>query len=176
LTRPEHGQAPDAQRDALVWAAVTRLNQVGNAVSRGRLAERAAAAAGLSLDRPAMSVLLALHTAAKPLRIGEIAEIMQVVGPHVTRQVQELERRGLVHRIADPHDKRASLIEPTPEGTAATDRYSASMIDWFADVVGEWPEHERYELGRLLGKLADDAIERLARLDDDPPPAAGPGG
>jgi DNA-binding MarR family transcriptional regulator len=27
---------------------------------------------------------------------------MQVVGPHVTRQVQTLEQRDLIHRITDP--------------------------------------------------------------------------
>ncbi|WP_455711655.1 MarR family transcriptional regulator [Streptomyces griseoluteus] len=52
----------------------------------------------------------------RPLLIGQIAERMQVVGPHVTRQVQSLERRGLVHRVSAPHDRRAGLIEPTREG------------------------------------------------------------
>ncbi|MCZ9339663.1 MarR family transcriptional regulator, partial [Streptomyces sp. TRM76130] len=103
----------------------------------------------------------------RPLRIGEIAERMQVVGPHVTRQVQELERRELVRRIADPHDRRASLIEPTEEGAAATDRYTATLVGWFTESIAHWPEQDRADLGRLLRRLAVDATGRLAALDSE---------
>jgi DNA-binding MarR family transcriptional regulator len=171
----ERRDAPEQQADAqgepeydpAVWAALGRLSQLASAVSRGRLTERAADAAGLSLDRPAVSVLLTLHTAHKPLRIGEIATRMQVVGPHVTRQVQILERRGLVRRVADPDDRRASLAEPTEQGAAAAERYMASMIGWFMRAMSDWPDQDRQELGRLLGRFADDVMESLAHLDDD---------
>lgn len=101
---------------AATLAALPRLARLSNAVSRGRVAERAAEEAGLSRDRPAIGVLLALHAADGPLRVGEIADRLQLAGPHITRQVQALERRGLVHRIEDPYDKRARLIEATPKG------------------------------------------------------------
>ena len=155
--------------DAVVWTALSRMTQISKAVGQGRVFEGATEAAGVGLDRPAMTVLLTLYTADGPLRIGEIAERMQVVGPHVTRQVQGLERRGLVHRIGDPDDRRASLIAPTEEGTEAASRYSASMIRWFMQAVADWSEHDRDELGRLLQKFADDVLARLAVLDDGPP-------
>jgi DNA-binding MarR family transcriptional regulator len=166
MTDGSPGELPDREApepDPAVWAALSRLTRLGNAVGRGRLAERAIEAAGFNLDRPAISVLMTLYTAAGdgPLRIGEIAERMQVVGPHVTRQVQELERRGLVHRIGDPNDRRASLIAPTEEGMGAAKRYSESMLSWFMHVVADWSEHDRAELGRLLQKLADDVVARL---------------
>lgn len=162
----EPAAARPASADAPTWAALTQLTQLSSAVTRGRLFERALDAAGLALDRPALSVMLTLHTADRPLRIGEIAERMQVVGPHVTRQVQELERRDLVRRIADPLDRRASLIEPTEQGAAAMNRYTASIIGWFTDAIAEWSDQDRADLGRLLGRLAKDVIARLARLDD----------
>jgi DNA-binding MarR family transcriptional regulator len=152
--------------DAVVWSALTQLSQLSGAVTRGRLFERALDAAGLALDRPALSVLLTLHMADRPLRVGEIAERMQVVGPHVTRQVQALERRGLVRRVDDPQDRRASLIEPAEEGSAAMNRYTASMISWFTDAIADWSDRDREDLGRLLGRLSQDVIARLARLDD----------
>ncbi|WP_405557902.1 MarR family winged helix-turn-helix transcriptional regulator [Streptomyces sp. NBC_01171] len=149
-----------------VLAVVPRLAQLSNAVNRGRLTERAAEAAGLALDRPAVGVLMTLHMADRPLRIGEIADRMQVVGPHVTRQVQGLERRGLVHRVADPHDRRASLIEPTSEGTEAANRYAASLVGWFSEAIADWSDEERADLGRLLGRLVDDVTAHLGRLDE----------
>ncbi|MFD0648404.1 MarR family transcriptional regulator [Streptomyces malaysiensis subsp. malaysiensis] len=111
---PEAGQGGDGEHDLL--AMLPRLTQLSGAVNRGRLTERAMEAAGVAVDRPAMSVLVSLHVAGGPLRVGEIAARMQVVGPHVTRQVNELARRGLVRRVTDPDDQRARLIEPTAEG------------------------------------------------------------
>lgn len=163
-TSPEYGQT---QADVL--AVMPRLAQLSNALGRGRLTERAVEAAGLALlDRPAVGVLMSLHMADRPLRIGEIAERMQVVGPHVTRQVQGLERRGLVRRVADPHDRRASLIEPTAEGADAAGRYANSLVGWFTEAIADWSDQDRRDLGRLLGRLADDVTAHLARLDDTP--------
>lgn len=165
---PEPPGAPEPEHPhADLLAALPRITQLSAAFTKGRLAERATEAAGLSLDRPAMGVLLSLRTAGNPLRIGEIADRMQVVGPHVTRQVQVLEKRGLVHRVADPHDRRASLIEPTEAGTEAADRYVTCMLGWFAEALTDWPQQDRDDLARLLARLADDVTARLARLADD---------
>lgn len=139
-----------------------RLAQLSTAINRGRLAQQATEATGLALDRPAMSILMTLSMAGTPLRVGEIADRMQVVGPHVTRQVQALEQRALVRRVADPSDRRASLIEATETGAEAASRYTSTIVGWFRDVIADWPEQDRSELGRLLSKLADDVTERLA--------------
>lgn len=154
---------------AAVREVLPRLTRLSNAITRGGIAERAVKAAGHALDRPAVGVLVTLHLADGPLRVGEIAERMQVVGPHVTRQVQALERHGLVRRVSDPRDRRASLIEPTAEGAGAAERYVTAMIGWFTEVVSGWPEQDRKDLGRLLGRLADDVTAHLARLEGTPP-------
>ncbi|MFD5237026.1 MarR family winged helix-turn-helix transcriptional regulator [Streptomyces tendae] len=161
---PAEPSAPDDPHPDLL-TVLPRLTQLSAAFNKGRLTERAAEAAGLALDRPAMGVLVTLRTADQPLRIGEIADRMQVVGPHVTRQVQALEKRGLVHRVADPHDRRASLIEPTAAGLDAANRYVASLLGWFAEALADWPRQDREDLTRLLTRLADDVTARLARLD-----------
>ena len=151
---------------AALLAMLPRITQLSAAFTKGRLADRATEAAGLALDRPAMGVLLSLRTADKPLRIGEIADRMQVVGPHVTRQVQNLEKRGLVRRVADPHDRRASLIEPTEAGTEGANRYVTSLLGWFDEALTDWPSQDRDDLTRLLARLVDDVTARLARFDE----------
>ncbi|MFE2842036.1 MarR family transcriptional regulator, partial [Streptomyces scopuliridis] len=112
--QPDASAAPDDGHELEVLAVLPRLTQLGNVLNRGRLVERAMETAAIHVDRPAMSVLLSLHMADGPLRIGEIAARMQVVGPHVTRQVNELERRGLVVRGSPP----AAPPGP-PKGSAA---------------------------------------------------------
>ncbi|WP_431034880.1 MarR family winged helix-turn-helix transcriptional regulator [Streptomyces sp. P6-2-1] len=168
---PESGPgAPAAHPEGLAGflAALPRFTQLSTAFTKGRLPERAAQASGLHLDKPAISVLLNLRTSGRPLRIGEIAERMSVVGPHVTRHVQVLEKRGLVHRVSDPEDRRASLIELTPAGSEGVERYGASLFSWFTDVLADWPEQDRAELARLLTRLANDVTERIALLDEEP--------
>ncbi|WP_255953020.1 MarR family winged helix-turn-helix transcriptional regulator [Streptomyces odontomachi] len=160
----------DTPPDTDVMGVLPHIAQLSNAFSRGSLAERAMDSAGLSLDRPAMSVLVSVHLADHPLRIGEIAERMQVVGPHVTRQVQELERRGLVRRVADPHDRRASLIEPTETGAAAADRYTTTLLGWFNQAIAHWPEQDRDDFGRLMRRFVDDLTVWLTSFEDDGTP------
>ncbi|GAB3945233.1 MarR family winged helix-turn-helix transcriptional regulator [Kribbella albertanoniae] len=141
-----------------------RIAQLSTAMNRGRVAQQAMDATGLSLDRPGLTILVTLATAGTPLRIGEIADRMQVVGPHVTRQVQALEQRDLVQRVADPNDKRVSLIELTPTGAEAAQRYMTTVLGWFRDAVDDWPAQDRADLGRLLTKLADDVTTKLTEL------------
>jgi DNA-binding MarR family transcriptional regulator len=139
-----------------------RLTQLSTTLSRGQLYERATAAAGVSLERPAMTILVVLATAGEPLRIGRIAEQMQVAGPHVTRHVQGLEHRGLVERVVDAGDQRARLIALTAAGRAVTDRYLGAVSGWFTGALAGWTTGERSELTRLLGRMVDDLTEHLS--------------
>ncbi|WP_306205975.1 MarR family winged helix-turn-helix transcriptional regulator [Actinoplanes sp. RD1] len=147
-------------------AVLPRISQLSTVLNRSRLIERATENAGINLDRPALGVLLALHMAGEPLRIGEIAKRMQVVGPHVTRQVHELERRGLARRIIDPDDQRARRVELTADGSAAIGRYLQTVLGMLGDALSDWSPEDRSTLGRLLGRFADDLTDRLAALDE----------
>jgi DNA-binding MarR family transcriptional regulator len=124
---------------------------------------------GIAIDRPGMTILVTLHLSDRPLRVGEIAERMEVVGPHVTRQMNVLERRGLARRVTDPQDQRARLIELTPEGAEAADRYLKTVLGWFTGALAGWSPEDQQTFGRLLGRFADDVTAHLATLDDEPP-------
>jgi DNA-binding MarR family transcriptional regulator len=164
--------APDGEPELDLLAVLPRLTQLSSVLNRSRLVEHAMERAGVSLDRPAMSVLIALRLADAPLRVGEIAKRMQVVGPHVTRQLHELERRGLVARVADPHDQRARLIELTPDGAAAAGRYVEAVVGWLTEAMAGWSAQDRRTLGRLLVRFADDLAAHLVTLDDAAPPGS----
>ncbi|MBT0768742.1 MarR family transcriptional regulator [Kineosporia sp. J2-2] len=151
--------------DLDLLGVLSRMSQMSSVLNRGRLIERAMAASGLNVDRPAITVLVTLHMAGEPLRIGEIATRMQVVGPHVTRQLNELERRDLARRVPDPHDQRARLIELTPAGAEAATRYLHTVLGWFAEVLNGWSAQDRQTFANLLGRFADDLAARAEALD-----------
>jgi DNA-binding MarR family transcriptional regulator len=139
-----------------------QLTRLSNTLGRGRLYERARAGAGVTLERPAMTILMILNTAGEPLRIGEIANRMQVEGPHVTRQVQVLEKDGLVERVTDPADARARLIALTTRGQNAATQYLTVILRWFDEALADWPAADRRDLTRLLTRMVDDLSTHLA--------------
>lgn len=137
-------------------ALLPHLMQLGTVLNRSRLVERAMEQVGLPLDRPGLTVLITLRMAGRPLRVGEIAERMQVVGPHVTRHLHDLERADLVRRVVDPDDQRARLVELTDAGAAAAGRYLEAVLGWFTGAVADWPDEDKATFGRLLGRFVDD--------------------
>lgn len=160
------GDKDDGRLD--LGEVLPRLMQLGAVLNRSQLMEQAMDQVGIPLDRPAVTVLVTLRMAGRPLRVGEIAARMQVVGPHVTRHLHELERRGLVVRVTDPDDQRARLIELTPEGDAAAGRYVRTVLSRFTDAVADWSDEDRRTFGHLLTRFVDDLTARLADTDDRP--------
>jgi DNA-binding MarR family transcriptional regulator len=155
----------EAEKDGLdLLTVLPRLMQLGTVLNRSQLVERAMEHVGIPLDRPAMTVLITLRMAGRPLRVGEIATRMQVVGPHVTRHLHELERADLVHRVTDPDDQRARLIDLTDKGAAAAGRYLEAILGWFTGAVADWSEEDRRSFGRLLSRFVDDLQARVADL------------
>ncbi|MFI6449332.1 MarR family winged helix-turn-helix transcriptional regulator [Kitasatospora sp. NPDC050543] len=132
------------------------LFQLRTLLNRGQLYEQAVQDAGVALDRPAMTILVILDAAERPLRVGEIATRMQVVGPHVTRHLNSLEKRAIIKRVPDPEDQRARLIALTPSGQRIVDRYTTVVDSWFTAALAQWPDHDRTELIRLLTRLTGD--------------------
>ena len=147
-------------------AVLPHLARLGTVLNRSRLVEQALERAGGDLDRPSISILTTLSQAGEPLRIGEIATRMRVAGPHVTRQVHVLERRGLVRRLSDEHDRRARPIELTAEGAAAAERYVSAVLGRLDDALSGWSAQDRSTFYHLLGRFADDLTAHFAT--DDP--------
>src|SRR5438477_5344657 len=120
-TQPEPAAAPapaDAADAAEILRAITRI---GYLITRARRHDLVKPVAAVPLDRAAVMVLQQLAEAG-PVRTGELAARLSVEAPHVTRQVQRLQRAGYADRAPDPDDRRAHLIQLTPAGRAASDR------------------------------------------------------
>lgn len=140
------------------------LMQLSTVLNKSQLVEQAMAHVGIPLDRPALTVLITLRMAGQPLRVGEIATRMQVVGPHVTRLLHDLERADLVRRVTDPNDQRARLIELSDQGSAAAGRYLEAVLGWFTGAIADWPDEDQQTFGRLLSRFVDDLQARVADI------------
>ncbi|GII80152.1 MarR family transcriptional regulator [Sphaerisporangium rufum] len=87
------------------------------------------------------------------LRVGELAEILDVDQSVISRHVTELVVRGWVERMPNPRDGRSSYLRLTPQGRQvmreSTDRLGARL----AAMLDDWTDEEIATLGRLLARL-----------------------
>ncbi len=157
----EAGEGPDLR------SVLPRLMQLGTLMNRSGLGERAMKRVGADLDRPGLSIILALHMTGKAMRVGEIADRMQVAGPHVTRHLHVLERRRLVRGLADPDDRRARLVELTPDGAELADRYVTTLLGWFGEALSDWSPKDRRTFYDLLLRFTDDLAAFLSATAEE---------
>jgi DNA-binding MarR family transcriptional regulator len=144
------------------------ITRIGYLVTRARRHDVVRAVAAVPLDRAAVMVLGQLAEAG-PVRTGELAARLEVEAPHVTRQVQVLQRAGYVDRMPDPDDRRAHLVQLTPKGRAASDRIREAGTSSMQDALAHWPPQELHQLATLLHRMVDDLLAYSAEEEPGPP-------
>lgn len=102
-----------------------------------------------------------------PIRLTTLAAKEGVSQPAMTQQIQRLEKLGLVTRLADPDDGRATLVGITDCGrTLLDDRRQlrrARLTELLATLT---PEDE--EALRLSARVAQPVLRRLVANADSP--------
>jgi DNA-binding MarR family transcriptional regulator len=80
---------------------------------------------GISLNEA--RILQVLFEEKNPMRIGDVAEHLQIPNATTTRSVATLVQQGLISRLADPEDKKAIYITLTEKGTAISRRVVTAL-------------------------------------------------
>jgi DNA-binding MarR family transcriptional regulator len=108
----------------------------------GELTSKAGQVVGFGpygLNMAKFNLLMALHLAQGPLSITDLKDVARLTRSpaNVTQMLDDLEKHGLLKRIADADDRRISLIEITPAGRKLADevhlRSHAMMEDYLRD-------------------------------------------
>ncbi|WP_235734873.1 MarR family winged helix-turn-helix transcriptional regulator [Nocardioides alcanivorans] len=86
-------------------------------------------------------------------RLSVIAERLRIAPRSATEVVDALEDRGLVRRLADPGDRRATCVEPTTRGRELCDLIEAAREAEGAAYLSVLSPAERASLGSLLERL-----------------------
>ncbi len=141
------------------------LTRIAHLLTRARRHDRTVAAAGVSVDRANVPLLRMLADAAEPMRMGELAACLDVEAPHVTRQIQRLERAGYVHRIPDPDDRRAQRVGITGEGRTTVDAIRAVSRRHMREALGSWTIEDLRQLAALNHRMVDDFLANAERIE-----------
>lgn len=92
-----------------------------------------------------------------PVKASELAERMLVDKGQLSRLIGTLEERKLVVRTPDPTDRRAQLLEATPEAKARLEEVRGPRENGLFRELQAWPVEDVERLASLLHTLAQGA-------------------
>src|SRR3954452_22986661 len=128
-----------------------------------RMARRLRQEAGTDLG-PSQVAALATIERHGPLSPSELAKLERIRRPTATRIVQHLEEAGLVERIRDPEDGRASILSATSEARLLLRRLRARKTAYLASRLEELDAEDRRTLERAA-ELLEGMLEGRSRSD-----------
>lgn len=159
---PAEPAPPD---EAQIAAIETALHSLARRLMKGRLHDHLARQAGVEIDQAGLAVLYVLNEEKNSLRVTDVAGRLAIDTPAVTRKAQQLERLGLVSRARDADDARASRLRLTPEGRRVFRRFLFARHQLLTSMLADWPEAERCEFARLIGRFSDEIHCHLDELN-----------
>ncbi len=116
-----------------------------------------------SIPQPAATALAVIDGAGVPLTPSQVSDRMLIASATMTTTLDLLEHRGWIRRVANPDDRRSTLIEITPDGKAATDQLLPGIRALEKSILSALTPGERAHLLDLLVKILARAAEVAAR-------------
>lgn len=105
-----------------------------------------------------------------PIRLTALAVKEGVSQPSMTQLVQRLERQGLLARLADPEDGRASLIAITGTGQRLLDERQQTRRERLAKLLETLSEGEQTALrqsARAAAPVLNQLVNNADSISDD---------
>lgn len=122
-------------------------------------------------DRAALVLLFPIQKLG-PLRQGALADLVHADPSTVSRHVTSLVDQGLVRRVADESDGRASRLVITDAGHTALQGLCAEREARLAKATAAWEPEDLATFTRLFSRLIDDMEASLPGAPADRPASA----
>jgi DNA-binding MarR family transcriptional regulator len=113
----------------------------------------------IELERSAYGIMARLADDG-PQRLGALASAFGLDPSTITRQVHALEEIGLASRETDPADRRASILDLTPNGRDVLEHTREHRREVLRTALADWSEADLTDFGRLL-KEFNASLDRL---------------
>jgi DNA-binding MarR family transcriptional regulator len=150
---------PSSEDLARVAASLSTLSR---AFTLARPHEQLLKEAGVRLDRAGLALLFRLSRhRSEPLRVSDLAELLDIDTPSVTRKIQQLERLGYVASLPDPEDKRAKRISLTPSGDKTIEQMLAAIHKRLARLFTDWTSEELTSFVASLERFATSLTDEM---------------
>jgi DNA-binding MarR family transcriptional regulator len=110
----------------------------------------------ISVSAPGYLLLLGLEES-EPSRVSDLAHSTVQDLSAVVRQVQTLEKAGLVTRSSSPDDGRTVLISRTPAGKDALEALERTAVDQIRQTVHDWSDEDVQRFAALFARFVQDS-------------------
>jgi DNA-binding MarR family transcriptional regulator len=97
--------------------------------------------------------LIGMLHAKGPMIMSELGARLDVSARNITKLVDALEHEGLVRRVAHCTDRRATVIETTPEGSKIGEKIWGEHRRSMSTLFDELSERDRADLLRTVTRL-----------------------
>jgi DNA-binding MarR family transcriptional regulator len=165
-TLPKADAGPPDSRDAIVQIQEC-LQIMSQSMNQVRAHENLLQEAGVRVDKAGVALLFKLHLHEESsLRVTDLAELLGVDPPTVTRKVQQLERLGFVTREADHEDRRATRIQLTADGRDTLERVLRAHRERLARLFEEWNESDLAAFAAMLERFAEAVRSEMEKTRD----------
>jgi DNA-binding MarR family transcriptional regulator len=87
-------------------------------------------------------------------QVGEVADFLGVSPPAATKNIDKLERLGLVMRQPSPGDRRATLLSSSAKGRRLVDRFEELKQQRLEPILEGFTPEELRQLARLMERFS----------------------
>lgn len=154
-------QAPHG--DLRLWLRILTIHKLVNNEVRRRLREKF----GMSLSR--FDLLAQLDGRPEGMRMGELSKRLMVTTGNITGLVDELVAEGLVERLPDPTNRRASLAAMTARGRKLFDAAARANETWIEEMFAGLTTAEKAAMFDMFGRQKADIAARLRPAETGAP-------
>jgi DNA-binding MarR family transcriptional regulator len=101
----------------------------------------------------ALADALAVICQQGPMRMGELAEALQITPASTTRAVSCLAEKGFVERVKAADDQRSIMVSPTVAGRRRYEIFQARIHAGLAEILAEFTTGELSQLADYLERF-----------------------
>jgi DNA-binding MarR family transcriptional regulator len=140
--------------DTELKRVASSMSILSRAFTLSRPHEQLIKEAGVRLDRAGSALLFKLRAHGESARVSDLAQLLDVDTPAVTRKVQQLERLGYVTITPDIDDKRAKRVAITKSGEKTIERIMLAANHRLSRLFEGWTKEEVTIFSSSLDKFA----------------------
>ncbi len=135
------------------------LNQLFNVLKSHTTWKKIVLATNLTLDRPSLGILHVLLNQKTNIRLNDLAKILEIEAPYLSRKTKELEDMELIKRHQSDNDRREVYLEPTEKARKVVESFSLERKKNVAEALKNWSTVDQEEFSNLLKRFVKDIKE-----------------
>src|SRR5262249_38486657 len=136
-----------------IWLRLLTCTQLIERRVRSRLRSR------FATTLPRFDLMAQLERHPEGLKMNALSRLLMVTGGNVPAILDQLEKEGLVERIAEPSDRRAWRVHLTSVGEKSFAEMARAHEEWVVELLAGMSRRDQDELLKLLAKLKQHAVE-----------------